>query len=80
MHAQIEGDSRARDFATAFAWLKEAATVNLCTLSTDPSVGLALSEDEASVKCYMADTGLLASMAFGSSGSISYLPAALATF
>ena len=70
MYAQIEGDSRARDFATAFAWLKEAATVNLCTLSTDPSVGLALSEDEASVKCYMADTGLLASMAFDSSGSV----------
>ena len=70
VYAQIEGDSRARDFATAFAWLKEAATVNLCTLSTDPSVGLALSEDEASVKCYMADTGLLASMAFGSSGSV----------
>ena len=39
-------------------------------MSTDPSVGLALSEDEASVKCYMADTGLLASMAFGSSGSV----------
>ena len=70
VYAQIEEDSRARDFATAFAWLKEAATVNLCTLSTDPSVGLALSEDEASVKCHMADTGLLASMAFDSSGSV----------
>ena len=70
VYAQIEEDSRARDFATAFAWLKEAATVNLCTLATDPSVGLALSEDESCVKCYMADTGLLASMAFDSNESI----------
>lgn len=70
VYAQIEEDSRARDFATAFAWLKEAATVNLCTLATDPSVGLALSEDEACVKCYMADTGLLASMAFDSNESV----------
>ena len=70
VYAQIQEDSRARDFATAFAWLKEAATVNLCTRVTDPSVGLALSEDESCVKCYMADTGLLASMAFESGGSI----------
>ena len=70
VYAQVEEGSRARDFSTAFAWLKEAATVNLCTLVTDPSVGLALSEDEACVKCYMADTGLLASMAFESTGSV----------
>ena len=70
VYAQIQEDSRARDFAMAFAWLKEAATVNLCTLVTDPSVGLALSEDESCVKCYMADTGLLASMAFESSDSV----------
>jgi predicted AAA+ superfamily ATPase len=70
VYAQIQEGSRARDFATAFAWLKEAATVNLCTRITDPSVGLALSEDESCVKCYMADTGLLASMAFESGGGI----------
>ena len=70
VYAQIEGESRARDFSTAFAWLNEAATVNLCTLVTDPHLGLAFSEDDACVKCYMADTGLLASMAFGSAGSV----------
>lgn len=68
--AQIEEDARFRDFATAFAWLKEAATVNLCTLSTDPSVGLALSEDATCMKCYMADTGLLTSMAFDSNENV----------
>ncbi|MBQ9000858.1 MAG: ATP-binding protein [Eggerthellaceae bacterium] len=66
VYTQVSKGSRARDFMTAFAWLREAATVNLCTLSDDPSLGLALSEDDATVKCYMADTGLLASMAFSS--------------
>lgn len=66
VYTAIENGSRSRDFMTAFSWLKEAATVNLCTLSTDPSVGLALSEDDTVVKCYMADTGLLTHMALRS--------------
>lgn len=68
IYAQIEEDSRARDFQMALIWMREAQTVNLCTLSDDPSLGLALSEDETMVKCYMADTGLLSSMAFGGDG------------
>lgn len=64
VYAEVEDNGRARDFETAFAWLEESATVNLCRLATDPSVGLALSEDDSVVKCYMADTGLLASMTF----------------
>lgn len=40
VYAQIEEDSRARGFSTVFAWLKEAATVNLCTLVTDPHLEL----------------------------------------
>lgn len=67
VYAEVERGSRSRDYATAFVWFKEAGTVNLCTLCTDPSLGLALSEDESVVKCYMADTGLLASMAFSAS-------------
>ena len=66
VYTQVEHGSRSRDFMTAFSWLKEAATVNLCTLSEDPSLGLALSEDETTVKCYLADTGLLSTMAFSS--------------
>jgi len=37
---------------------------NLCYRCNDPSVGLALNRDNPAVKCYMADTGLLVSMAF----------------
>ncbi|RSX50580.1 ATPase [Bifidobacterium goeldii] len=69
VYTQVENGSRSRDFMTAFAWLREAATVNLCVLAEDPSLGLALSADESTVKCYMADTGLLSTMAFSASGS-----------
>lgn len=69
VYSQVEEGSRSRDYITAFSWFKEAKTVNLCTLCTDPSVALSLSGDETSVKCYMADTGLLATMAFSAAGS-----------
>lgn len=68
VYTEVEEGSRARDFMMAFAWLREAATVNLCTLSTDPSLGLALSEDDATLKCYMGDTGLLSTLAFSAAG------------
>ncbi len=38
--------------------------VNACFNATDPSVGLALSADHATQKCYMADTGLLVTLTF----------------
>lgn len=52
VYTQVEEGSRSRDFMTAFAWMREAATVNLCTLAEDPSLGLALSADDTVVKCY----------------------------
>ena len=38
--------------------------VNTCFNATDPNVGLALSADHATQKCYMADTGLLTTQTF----------------
>lgn len=38
--------------------------VNTCFNATDPNVGLALSADHATQKCYMADTGLLITQTF----------------
>lgn len=70
IYTQVESGSRSRDFMTAFAWMRGAATVNICTLAEDPSLGLALSADDTTVKCYMADTGLLSTMAFSSTGSL----------
>jgi hypothetical protein len=45
-------------------WLADAMIVNNCFNSTDPNVGLSIFHDRTSVKCYMADTGLLFAHAF----------------
>ncbi|EEZ91418.1 hypothetical protein HMPREF0578_0456 [Mobiluncus mulieris 28-1] len=64
VYTQVDEGSRARDYQLAFSWMKDAATVNLCTAVTDPTLSMELSEDETTVKCYLADTGLLTNMAF----------------
>ncbi len=43
-------------------WLEDSMICNLCYKCTDPNVGLSLYKDTSSIKCYMADTGLLVSM------------------
>lgn len=42
--------------------------VNTCFNATDPNVGLALSADHTTQKCYMADTGLLVTQTFMDKG------------
>lgn len=59
--------ARTRDYVGAFFWLSDAKITNDCFNATDPSVGLRMSEDRATMKCYMADTGLLVSHAFNAS-------------
>ena len=56
--------ARFRNYEDSFVWLNEAMVVNTCFNATDPHVGLALSADNATQKCYMADTGLLVTHAF----------------
>ena len=56
--------ARFRTFEDSFIWLNEAMVVNACFNATDPRVGLALSSDHTTQKCYMADTGLLVSHTF----------------
>ncbi len=60
-------NARMRDWDAAFEWLEEAMTVNLCHGASEPNVGLRLNLERASVKCYLADTGLLVSAAFDES-------------
>ena len=55
---------RFRNYEDSFIWLDEAMIVNACFNATDPHVGLALSADNSTQKCYMADTGLLVSLTF----------------
>lgn len=62
--ASINKNARFRSFEDSFIWLNEAMVVNACFNATDPNVGLALSADHATQKCYMADTGLLVTHTF----------------
>ena len=57
-------NARTREYEDSFIWLNEAMVVNACFNATDPNVGLALSADHATQKCYMADTGLLVTLTF----------------
>lgn len=63
--SEIRAGGRMRDFESTFDWLESAMTVNICRRATEPNVGLELASDRLSVKCYMGDTGLLVSHAFG---------------
>lgn len=62
--SKIRKGAKMKDFSEPLFWLDESRVVNLCFNTTEPSVGLALNKDESKVKMYMADTGLLVSMAF----------------
>lgn len=55
---------RYEDYEPAIDWLEDAHLVNVCRLCTDPSVGLALTENPRALKLYVADTGLLVTLAF----------------
>ena len=62
--AALKDTARYRDYESAFFWLAESRVVNICYNSTEPSIGLRLNEERTTLKCYMADTGLLISHAF----------------
>lgn len=62
--SSISKNARFRAYEDSFLWLNEAMITNACFNATDPNVGLALSADHATQKCYMADTGLLVTHTF----------------
>ncbi len=62
--SDIKSTARFREYETSFFWLDESQVVNICWASTEPSIGLRMKQDNMKLKCYMADTGLLISMAF----------------
>ena len=62
--SSLNKNARFRAYEDSFIWLNEAMIVNACFNATDPNVGLALSADHATQKCYMADTGLLVTHSF----------------
>lgn len=66
----LGSDARMRDYDDAFFWLSDARIVNCCYNTTEPSLGLRLNESRTTLKCYMADTGLLISHAFNEKGVV----------
>ncbi len=69
--ADLEKNARMRDYEDALLWLDDAMIVNTCYNSTAPNIGLKLNMDRLTLKCYMADTGLLISHAFDENGIVS---------
>ena len=63
LKAITEG-ARMRNYETAFFWLADAMVANMAYNTTEPNIGLGMNTDSSSLKCYMADTGLLISHAF----------------
>lgn len=60
----IENGARYRSYESSFLWLKDAMITNMCYGVSAPTVGMRLTCDETTFKCYMSDTGLLISHAF----------------
>lgn len=69
--SSMKKDARYRDYDDALFWLSDAMIANICYNSTAPSIGLKLNMDRMTLKCYMADTGLLISHAFDENGIVS---------
>ena len=61
--SSINKEARLREYEDAFAWLDDAMIINICYNSTGPNIGLRMNMDRMTMKCYMADTGLLISHA-----------------
>ncbi|MGL4484322.1 MAG: ATP-binding protein [Anaerovoracaceae bacterium] len=57
--ASLTKTARYRTYEDAFIWLIEANIINAAFNVTDPMIGLRLTQEENTMKCYLADTGLL---------------------
>ena len=69
--SSLSKEARFREYEDALFWLDDAMISNMCFNSTEPSIGLKLNMDRMTLKCYMADTGLLISHAFDENGLVS---------
>lgn len=68
--SDIKTGASMRKYKQPFNWLADAMIVNNCYNSTEPNVGLKLNMERKTLKCYMADTGLLISHTFDENGIV----------
>ena len=69
--SDIKPSARMREYKQSFYWLDDAMIVNTCYNSSEPNIGLKMNMERKTLKCYMADTGLLISHAFDENGIVS---------
>lgn len=69
--SSLKKEARFREYEDALFWLSDGMITNICYNSTAPNIGLKLNMDRMTLKCYMADTGLLISHAFDENGLVS---------
>ena len=69
--SSLNKEARFRDYEDALFWLDDAMIINTCFNTSEPNIGLKLNMDRLTLKCYMADTGLLISHAFDENGLVS---------
>lgn len=68
--ASVEKGATFDEFRDSLFWLSDAMVVNNCYNTTEPSLGLNLNRERTTLKCYMADTGLLLSHSFDERGLV----------
>ncbi len=61
--SSLSKSARMRDYEEAFLWLADSRIVGLCFNATEPTLGLQMNLERTLLKCYVADTGLLTTMA-----------------
>ncbi len=66
----LKQGARMRNYETSFFWLLDAMIINIAYNTTEPNIGLGLNQERMTLKCYMADTGLLLSLAFDETSTI----------
>ena len=69
--SSLKKEARFREYEDALFWLSDAMITNICYNSKAPNIRLKLNMDRMTLKCYMADTGLLISHAFDENGLVS---------
>jgi len=67
----LKEGSSFREFRAPFTWLSDAKVINCCFNTDDPNIGLKMTLNRKSMKCYFLDTGLLISHAFDENGTVS---------
>ena len=63
--ASLGKDARRRTYEEAFLWLDDAKIANTAYNATYPNAAMAMSADDATVKLYLTDTGLLLAQSLG---------------